>query len=401
MHPPAAANLVVSRAQAASAFWDEPTLVAPDPRRMQLKNRSAVKKKRSSSPLSKAKGKAERFHCVYGCSKKFVNQAELRNHVEILHQTDQNAFQDPNLPYPSETDIQQVGDIENSTIRGEVIQHQLSKIDEQQTVKPVRVTAAALEALNLNDELPSLRATDEESTNGSDIEPPSVSEMSIDTTYSALEHADESAESDVADPEDQRIKVPVRILLILWSSLLRDFSGRKKAAHRQHGQYNGPYSQSGSPSGSSPFVSSSSSIASGSRRGKRKKGQDEEEEDSESRRRAPSSRASHGRTSPDNVPLACPFNKFDSHIFGADGKPAYHICTTWHDVKTAYLKLDQSRCEFRTRLTVSLGSISFATIAFHSIIVFDVVKISRTTALFTITTASQTPVHSTKSITRR
>ena len=81
MHPQGRELLKVSPARAGPETWDDPTVVAPEQSEdMQIKPRSLVKKRRSSSPLSK--NRAEKYPCVYpGCARKFVKQAELRNHI--------------------------------------------------------------------------------------------------------------------------------------------------------------------------------------------------------------------------------------------------------------------------------------------------------------------------------
>lgn len=325
-----------SPAQAGSAFWDEPTLVVPPKPKMQLGPESSYTKSYSSSPLPK--NRVEKYACVYpGCSRKFVNEAELRNHVEILHQLDQEAFEDPEVAYPPAAIEQQEIDIENAIESTRASYQHAIETEEDQTVKPVRITAAALEALNLNAEPQHSKLADEESVTGSDIHASSASLMSVDTTYSVLMPTEEVAVSEVARPDDPRIKLAVRMLLTLWARFLSDFVARRRTGHRQHGQYSGAYHQQESPSQPSPHASSSSSFASSSRSRKRKPNPDEEGEDN--RRKAPSIRASQGHVSPENMPLACPFNKYDSFAFGGDGNNSkYSVCSTWHDVKTAYLK---------------------------------------------------------------
>lgn len=376
-------DLKTFSAQAGSTFWDEPTVVAREElHRAKMQNEEELSMIKSHDTSPPAKNRIEKFTCLYpGCSRKFINQAELRNHVEIFHQTDEEAFENPDLPYSSgaveEQDIGIAGTVDS---RHDTHQ-QFAEFDADKTVKPVRITAAALEALNLNADLKPARPIDQGSVMGSDIHHSSVSSMSVDTTYSVLDTVEDDAFSDVARPNDASVLLPVRILLTLWAKLLGEFLARHKAAYTQHGPYQGTHDQRRSASQSrenvaeSPYASSSASITSSSRASKKR---DRPDDDEEGNRRKPPKRQSQGQLSPEHKPLACPFNKFDSFIFGGDANNKdYYICSTWHDVKTAYLKLESLLPVYIVRLTTYSDNTSSATTAFQCTTVLDVAKIAR------------------------
>jgi hypothetical protein len=158
-----------------------------------------------------------------------------------------------------------------------------------------------------------------------------------------MEEFEDIALSEVAEPDSPPIQLPVRILLILWAKFLHSFVARHRATYRQNTSYQAAHDQHISDSKQNENLATSSqtpsivSIASSARISKRKENFDD---DGENNGRRPSKiRPPRNQVVLENRPWACPFNKYDSYIFGGDASnSAYHTCSTWHDVKTAYLK---------------------------------------------------------------
>lgn len=323
-------------------FWDEPTVVARE--RPQSMKKYPEREKSAKSPLGispQQKNRTEIYACTYpGCQRKFINQAELSNHVDVLHLTDQDEYENSAFDqHPAAIEEHHISpNIENSS--SYPASQRSSSHHGENTIKPIPITEAALQALNSDDESGLTRSMYGLSITGSDGHASSISLISVDTTYSVMEEAEDVALSEVAEPDSPRIQLPVRILLIQWAKCLNDFFAHNKAAYKQGAPYQDTNGQhmSGSILNESPATpSQTSSVASSARASKRKENFDD---DGENNGRKPSKiRLPRSQVTPENRPLACPFNKHDSFIFGGDASnPSYHTCSTWNDVKTAYLK---------------------------------------------------------------
>lgn len=344
-HRPESQSQAASMLAPASAFWDEPTVVAPGrPLNMNKYKGNDSPDKVPSTNSPQPKNRTEIYACGYpGCQRKFVNQAELRNHIDVKHNTDQDDIGSSAFEQQSET-IEQLDFSPEDAVSSSYPTSQHG----DKTIKPVPnpnpnripITAAALQALNSSDEPDLTHSMRELSIAGSDGRVSSASLMSYDTTYSVAEGPEDVAWSEVAEPDSPTIQLPVRILLKLWTKFIHDFSARYKAPVRQSANYQAPHDQQASdsrPNESTAKPTQPPSIASSARASKRKENFDDDGQ--ENGRRPSKIRLPRNQVSLEDRPFACPFNKFDSYTFGGDASnPAYHTCSTWHDVKTAYLK---------------------------------------------------------------
>lgn len=342
---PISQTQTASMLASAPTFWDEPTVVVREgPQTMKKHDGTDLSPKSTTGNSLPPKNRTEIYACTSpGCQRKFVNQAELRNHVDVLHFTDQDDPESSASDQQSE-DIEQKVSLDDDTSSLYPISQRSASQDGEKTIKPIPITAAALQALNSNDESDLTYSMHELSISGSDGHASSVSLMSVDTTYSVMEEYEDVALSEVAEANTPSIQLPVHILLVLWGKFFYSFFARNRSTFRQNAPYRAaqdqrnpdlrPNENSATPSQTPSIVS----IASSARVSKRKENFDDDEEENNGRR--PSKiRPPRAPTTIDNPALACPFNKYDSFIFGGDANnPAYHVCSTWHDVKTAYLK---------------------------------------------------------------
>lgn len=318
------------------SYWDEPTIVSTVQNEALQGLCEVLPKQKTMSNVSAMRPeKKESLRCDF-CGKGFINQSELNNHLEVMHDLDEqhecsatqeSAGQNSSGHSPEEPHAD----------RGEVTIKPRAHILDNQTIKavPIPVTAALLNALDSS-------ASEEltESMDGlsiSQARESSPSEMSFaDTTYT-VDDVDSQTISDVAERNSPGIHEPVRILICLFMKLFLDFSQRFNAGVREHMPFTGGSSHQGLAERSAESLVSSSIASSQVSGVKRQRDRDDNEDDQE--RKNNKFRRRSEQASPDNVlPLACPFNKFNNQIFGVDGGHAYHVCSTFSDVKTAYFK---------------------------------------------------------------
>ena len=313
--------------------WDEPTIVNPVKSEAPLDMHILKFRTRDMRKLPISKREEESFQCPF-CNKVCVKQAELDNHLKIYHDVEQ---EDPaeisDIQQPSAKVLVEVRDEGIFTEYGDAT---IKPQAHEETIKPVRlpVTAASLKEHNSPTSENLAQSMDDLSI--SQAHESCLSEVSFaDTTYS-VDDVDSQTLSEVANPESPRIREPVRILLCLFMKLFFDFSQRFNNGIRQHA----PASMGNAHHGSA--TQSAESLVSGSVPSSQVSGvkrlRDNEENEDEGDRKNNKSRKRLGQSSPEDRALACPFNKFDSRTFGVDGDPAYHVCSTFSDIKTAYFK---------------------------------------------------------------
>lgn len=290
------------------------------------------RQKSKTSKKSKLK-QAEIFACtVAGCLRGFVNQTELTNHMDVKHSNDEEAKSAPvTVLDPSDTPFSVN---QNSNKASDLFDEGYGT----KTIRPTPITEESLRALEESTSSEITRSLKDLSI--SDAHRSSASVASFDTTYSVMDGLEDAPISDVAEQDSPRIQLPVQILLCLWMKLIVDITRRFTSGTRQHAVYPEPSGQYGSASQSKESLGTSSvtsSQTSGSRSFKRRRSDDDGEEDND--RKNPKMRIKSGQVTPENKPLACPFNKYDNYTFGGDARnTAYHVCSTWNDVKTAYFK---------------------------------------------------------------
>lgn len=290
------------------------------------------RQKTKTNKKSKPK-QVEMFTCtVAGCLRGFVNQAELSIHIDVMHSNGENLESVPVADFDPESIPFYT--TQTKDIAGDLFDEGYGT----KTIRPTPITEASLRALDESTSSDITRSMEDLSI--SDAHRSSVSVVSFDTTYSVMDGLEDAPISEVAEQDSPRIQLPVRILLCLWIKLLTDISRRFSSGTRQHavypepsGQY-APASQSKENLGTSSVASSQTS---GTRSFKRRRSSDDGEDDND--RKNPKMRMKSGQATPENRPLACPFNKYDNYTFGGDARnTAYHVCSTWNDVKTAYFK---------------------------------------------------------------
>lgn len=333
-----------SQPQTGSSFWDERTLVTREkPQYLKMQDKIERDAPTPPRPSSRSKKEIEKFNCLYpGCERMFINQAELLNHIAVLHQSDLDDFDDPNSPeHPNRTESLGPRDHHHRDDDQDDAHSSAAGYGDQ-TIRPVMITEAALQALSSDreQERELARSMGEMSLSSSHRYPSALSSMdSVVTTHSVLDVYEDPV-SEVGDPDDPPIKLPVQILLSLWRRFVTNFSARSRSNYRQNAPYPDSHQQptrgsrSKGKSVAPPSQSSqSSSLHSGSRKRCWGSDGDEDEDHSEGpNKKRPQNELEH-------KPLACPFNKYDSYIFGGDAtNSAYHVCSTWNDVKTAYFK---------------------------------------------------------------
>ncbi|KAK5942798.1 hypothetical protein PMZ80_005364 [Knufia obscura] len=310
-----------------TSFWDEQTIVSEV---------FSEQKKMSKVPLPKHE-KKELLQCE-ACGKGFINQAELSNHMEVMHHAgpDEERGMAGSQQFASDLSYG-VEPEEPRNDHGEATIKPRRHVADDQTIKavPMPVTVASLNALNSSPDTELEHCMDELSI--SQACETSPSEVSFaDTTYT-VDDVDSQTISDVAEQGSPVIRESIRILLCLFMKLFLDFSQECDAGVRQHTPYHGGNSRHGSAAQSSDSLVSGSVPSSQVSGVKRLREGDDNDDGNE--RKNNKARKRSGQGSPENCrPLACPFNKFDSKTFGVDGDPVYHVCSTYSDVKTAYLK---------------------------------------------------------------
>jgi len=327
---------IVSSRKINISHWDEPTIVSTAQDEALQGLCEVVPKQKTMSYVSAIRPeKKESLRCEF-CGKGFINQSELNNHLEVMHDLDEH-LQCPTTQESAGQNSSGHTPNEPHADCGEItIKPQVHNPDDQ-TIKavPIPVTAASLNALDTS--------TTEELTESMDglsisqTRESSPSEMSLaDTTYT-VDDVDSQTISDVAKPDSPGIHEPVRILICLFMKLFLDFSQRFNAGVREHMPFTGGSSHQGLAEREAESLVSSSIASSQVSGVKRQRDRDDNEDEPE--RKNNKLRRRSEQASPDNVlPLACPFNKFNNQIFGVDGSHAYHVCSTFSDVKTAYFK---------------------------------------------------------------
>lgn len=314
------------------SIWDGETMVTPSQtgRVGEFDDAKETKKPHLKGP------KVESIPCsVLSCNKLFISDAERDIHIEIHHPAEQDQI----VPEPENNCFDDLyASVSSETDEGD---NTILARDQDATIKP-QLTAESLQALE-----DSIGTVSTESITRSmhdmSVQDPrgsSGSIMSLDeTTYSATEPIEEGPVSDIASEEAPEIRVPVRMLLCLWAKLVNDASRQYRQEIRQrapgsgsHGRRNSFSTSKESLTGS--ITSSDFSGTQGSRTRKRSSDDGDEKGNRKSSKKAKAAQAVPGEN-----PLGCPFNKFDSFRYGNDpDNPQYHVCSTWNDVKTAYLK---------------------------------------------------------------
>lgn len=320
------------------SHWDEPTIVSTVQNEA-LKSLSGVlpKQKAMSKISSIRPQRNESLRCP-SCCKGFINQSELNNHLEVMHPADldercvcsavrESTSQDTS---GHRTD-------ELHTDQGEITIKPRHHLPDNPTIKavPAPVTAASLSALDslASEEL----AQSMDGLSISQARKSSPSEMSFaDTTYT-VDDVDSQTVSDVAERNSPGICEPVRILIHLFMKLCLHFSQESNAGVREHVPFPGGHNHQGVAERSVDSLVSSS-VASSQVSGFKRQRDQADNEDKQERKNNKSRRRSGQASSGELLALACPFNKFDNHIFGVDGADTYHVCSTFSDVKTAYFK---------------------------------------------------------------
>ena len=319
----------LSTSKSAIAFWDEATIVELSKQSSQHagkpKFRKHIKPERTES-----------FPCpVSGCTRMFISQAELDNHMDVQHSGNEE-LDTSNQAVQAYLDSVDPAAYEQADLT--VQPPELTEGDF--TVKPMPVTAASLRALNDSTSTDLSRSMDDLSI--SEAHKSSASVMSLETTYSVIDDAEDAPLSEYEDSVSltPRIQLPVRMLLCLWMKLWFDLSKRfTTSGTRQQAPYPGTTSHpsSASVSKESPGTSSHASSQLSSTRSIKRRRSDDGDDDADGRTNKTRNRRE--QSSPENKPLACPFNKYDHYMFGGDSaNDKYHVCSTWNDVKTAYFK---------------------------------------------------------------
>ena len=313
------------------------------------------------------------------CGKKFPNKAQLKNHVIVYHPNSQSGRAEAIVGHfrsvPSE-DIGEFEDVDEATVKVLVpigkaepslgfesssadlhaprerpeIDDDIEDPDEATvrllvparplpvTEENVKALGPAIDPFSLARGMSELSVDDESMGVGSYLHDreTSPSEMSdVGTTYSA-DDVDDEAYSDVADAESPFIQLAVSMLITLYNMMLTDFARRYDEAVRTMPVNADTPNQHDSASVSQASFHTGASFASSVRSTRPREDDDEEEDEPE---RPQQRRKKSKTTSDDNKPLACPFNKSDNMAFGTNSSnTAYHVCSTWNDVKTAYLK---------------------------------------------------------------
>ena len=278
--------------------------------------------------------KTEDVACsVAGCKEVFVSEAERDNHIEFRHTVKEDISTRP-----------QDGDASSA--------YHYPTYDDGETIRPNFDNDATIKPLLTEASLRKLEASIETHSANHLIE--SLGTMSIsdhhevdsivskdETTYSVLDAKEPEQLSEIAMEDTSQVIIPVRILLYLWCKLLFDYLNNGTVPLRQyapadHGRRSSqPLSKD---SASSPTVSSDVSGVSSRRRRRSPDDDDGEDERSNSGKPKRVDRKTKPSTmSPENMPLACPFCKFNGYQFGGS-KNYYEGCGTWCSEKTAYFK---------------------------------------------------------------
>ena len=322
-----------------TSYWDEATIVSPIRQLASPASSRVTPKKTTSSSIMALKGQKPECLVCGLCGKGAINQAELNNHLEIMHRVDPEKVWDDVVGQKPAQTAQTAGE-EPLLDHSEVTIKPQEHVDDDRTIKavPMPLTPASLQAHDSSSSEALAQSMDGLSM--SQRRESSPSEMSFaDTTYT-VDDVDSQTVSVVAERDSPGIREPVRILIYLFLKLFLDFSRRYSANVQEHA----PIASGNARRGSAAQITESlatSSVSSSQASGVKRQRDHDDNEDEQERKNNKSRRKSE-QASPDHViPLACPFNKFDSKTFGVDGSNTYHVCSTFSDVKTAYFKYVQ------------------------------------------------------------
>jgi len=271
----------------------------------------------------------EPFHCQEpGCTRRFINQSELNNHMAVMHGDVVDSSPPPPVhlalplplrPKPVERrihlDYRQNDDVEQSDSPLSGLET-FPREEDDDACSEIARSVSAFSRMTMSDVMPA------------------SSTHSIYTDSIAVRS--DVALSDIAETESQEVQRPVRMLIHLWKGFINQYTKNQTQGMEQHGAYGQSEGQSaGSHTAQTRLHRRSSSNLSTTSSSKRRR--DSDEGDENGRPKQIKLGLKPESTSPKDRPLACPFNKFDSIQFGERNRD-YHVCSTWNSVKTAYLK---------------------------------------------------------------
>lgn len=314
---------------------DEKTLCEPanygvrDARMARTPEEDQPKQQKTNSAPNR--GNDEPYRCQEpGCTRRFINESELSNHMAVMH----GDPDDPSSPPP-------VQSLLPLPLRSKPIERRILLYDAEDGDGDVEQTARppASQFIDLREDDDDIGSEIAHSVSAfsqmtmSDVMPAS-STHSIYTNSVALEA--DIALSDIAESESQEIQRPVEMLIYLWKKFVDQYTRDRMQGAKQHAT-NGQSERrpaSRRPSSTSFHRQPSPSLSTTS---STKRPRESDEEDENNKPKQPKLGPKPDLTPLKDRPLACPFNKFDNIQFG-EINPAYHVCSTWNSVKTAYLK---------------------------------------------------------------
>lgn len=310
---------------------DEKTLL--DPINYAVRDaRMAPNQEYQSKPKKKKSGASkheldEPYHCpVQGCSKRFIHQAELDNHMTARHGKSEKS------PSPRSS-----GKSFPMAVRSRPRERKLLSDDEGDDSDPKVKELSPVDLAVVRRDSTEDDSRSEVALSVSAFSRMSMSDFPASSTHSMYTDATDAALSDIAETESQEVQRPVRILIGLWNKfLMHHINEHTHGAGRENENNQRPGGRHNSRRTSSNSLHKRSSSLSSSTTSKRSPPSDDEDEGRKKPRlHKPAPRVD--TISSKDPPVGCPFNKFDNIQFG-EGNPAYHVCSTWNSVKTAYLK---------------------------------------------------------------